>query len=105
MVEFAFGADGAAVGQHDVFGDGQAEASTAGFAGAGFVDAIEAFEQSRQVLGGDAGAEILNKEFNTANCGTRAQNNAPAGTAVFHGVVNEIGKHLMNCFAVGTHGR
>jgi len=104
MVEFAFGADGAAVGQHDVFGDGQAEPVPPD-SRSGFVDAIEAFEQSRQVLGGDAGAEILNKEFNTANCGTRAQNNAPAGTAVFHGVVNEIGKHLMNCFAVGTHGR
>src|ERR1700675_1232204 len=57
--EFAFGADGAAVGQHDVFGDGEAQAGAAGFAGAGFVDAIEAFEQAGQVLGGDAGAEIF----------------------------------------------
>ena len=63
MVEFAFGADGAAVGEHDVLGDGEAEAGAAGFAGTRFVDAIEAFEKARQMFGGDAGAEILHIEF------------------------------------------
>src|SRR3954469_17275134 len=57
VAEFAFGADGAAVGEHDVFGDGQTEAGAAGLAGAGFVDAVEALEETRQMLGGDAGAE------------------------------------------------
>ncbi len=65
MAEFAFGADGAAVGEHDVLGDGEAEAGAAGFAGAGFVDAVEAFEEARQMLGGDAGAEILHVKFDS----------------------------------------
>ena len=52
--------------QHDVLGDGEAEAGASGFAGAGFVDAIEAFEEARQVLGGNAGAEIAHVEFDAA---------------------------------------
>ena len=55
--EFAFGTDGAGVGAHDVFGDGEAEAGSPGLSGAGFVDAVEAFEEAGQVFGGDAGAE------------------------------------------------
>src|ERR1700690_4006910 len=48
VAEFAFGADRATVGEHDVFGDGEAESGAAGFAGAGFVDAIEALEKPGQ---------------------------------------------------------
>ena len=59
VAEFAFGADGAAVGQHDVFGDSEAKSGAAGFAGAGFVDAVKAFEEAWQVLRGNTGAEIL----------------------------------------------
>src|SRR5258708_33506470 len=54
VAEFAFGADGAAVGEHDVFGDSEAEAGAAGFAGAGFVDSVEAVEEARQVVPGGA---------------------------------------------------
>src|SRR5258708_37218118 len=66
VAEFAFGADGAAVGEHDVFGDGETEAGAAGFAGAGLVDAVEALEEAGQVLGGNAGAEILHIKFDAA---------------------------------------
>jgi hypothetical protein len=101
--EFAFGADGAAVGEHDVFGDGEAEAGASGFAGAGFIDAIEAFEQARQMFGGDAGAEILHKEFDGVGNGAGAEHDTSAGSAVLHGVVDEVGKNLMNGFAVGEN--
>ena len=47
MGQVAFGADAAAVGDHDVLGDGQAQAGASGFAGAGFVDAIETLEEAR----------------------------------------------------------
>ena len=66
MIEFALGADGAAVSQHDVFGDGQSQAGAAGFAGAGLVYAVEALEQARQVLGGNARTEILNIELDAS---------------------------------------
>ena len=63
MVEFALRANGAAVRQHDVFGDGQPQSGAAGFAGAGFVDPVEALEQAIQMLGRNTGAKILNIEF------------------------------------------
>ena len=72
MGQFAFGTDGAAVGEHDVLGDGESEAGAAGFAGAGFVDAIETFEEARKVFGGDAGTEVLHEEFDGVRRWARA---------------------------------
>src|ERR1035438_2630092 len=96
VVEFAFGADGAAVGEHDVLGDGEAESGAAGFAGAGLVDAVKALEEARKMLGRNAGAEILNikfnPEFDAAFGGTRAEQNTSARAAVLHGVVDKIRK-------------
>ncbi len=83
MGEFAFGADGAAVGQHDVLGNGKAEAGAPGLAGAGFVDAIEALEQAREVLRGNASAEVLDKEFDSARNGAGAKNDSSAGSSIF----------------------
>ena len=76
MVEFAFGADGASMGEHDVFGDCQSQAGAAGFAGTGLVDPVEALEQSREVFGGDAGAEIPHVEFNSMRRRTSTQDDA-----------------------------
>src|SRR5579863_5984385 len=107
--EFAFGADGAAVGEHDVLGDGQAEASATGLSGAGLVHAVKPFKQSRQVLGGNAGAEILNVEFDSELDAARRRpgpvQSAVIGTAVFHGVVNQVGKYLRDGLTVGEDGR
>src|SRR5579864_5108927 len=99
MVEFAISADGTAMSQHDVFGDGQTQAGAAGFAGAGFVDAIKAFEETRQVLGGDSRAEILHIEFDAAASRAGAENDAAAGAAILHRIIDEIGKYLVDGFA------
>ena len=79
MVELAFGAYCASMGEHDVFGDCQSQAGAAGFAGASLVDPVEALEQSRQVFGGDAGSEVLHIEFNRMRCRTSAQDDAATG--------------------------
>ena len=104
MGKFALGADGAAVGEHDVFGDGQAETGASGFAGTGFVDAIEAFKQAGEMLGGDAGAEVRDKEFYGVGNGARAEDDPPPGWAVFEGIVDQVGKDLVDGFAVGEDG-
>ena len=104
MGQFAFGADGAAVGEHDVLGDGETEASASGFAGAGFVDAVEAFEQAGEMLGGDAGAEVSDKEFHGVRNGAGAENDASSGWAVFQRIVDQVGKNLVDRFAVGEDG-
>ena len=63
VAQFAFGPDASAVGLDDVLDDGQAQAGAAGLAGAGFVNAVEALEDAVEVLGGDAGAEVLDGEL------------------------------------------
>ena len=101
VVQFAFGADRSAVGEHDVFGDGEAEASPSGLAGASLVDAIKAFKETGQMLGRNAGAEILDVELDSPSGGPCAQDDASAGAAVFHRVVDEVGEDLVNGLAVG----
>src|ERR1700722_5956326 len=103
VVECALGTDGATVGEHDVLGDSEAEAGAAGFARSRFVDAIEALEKARKMLGGDARAEILHVEFDSTAGGAGAENDATTRAPVLHGIVDEIRKHLVNGFAVGPH--
>src|SRR5579862_4197104 len=103
--EFAFGANAAAMGEHDVFGDGQPEAGASRFTGARFIDTIETFEEARQVLGRNPGAEIAHEEFYCAGGGAGAQDDFSASGAVFKGIVDQVGKNLVNGFAVGQHAR
>jgi len=81
VCEFAFGADGATVGEHDVFSDSEAEAGAAGFAGASFVDAVEALEEARKMLRSNAGAEILHEKFHSVGNGAGAEDDASARSA------------------------
>ena len=64
------------MGEHDVLGDGEAEAGASGFAGAGFVDAIKAFEQAGEMFGGDAGAGVLNEEFDGVGDGAGTEDDS-----------------------------
>lgn len=105
MGEFAFGADGSAVGEHDVLGNGEAEAGASGFAGAGFIDAIETFEEARQVLGGNAGPEVADEKFYSVGNGARAEHDSSSGSPILHGVIDEVGKDLVDGFAIGEHSR
>src|SRR5262245_58538511 len=60
---FTFGPDFAAVALDNVFDDGETEAGAALFTRAGFVHAIEAFEDAFQGFRWDAGAVVLHAEF------------------------------------------
>src|SRR5262252_1855221 len=100
-MQFTFGADGAAMREHDVLHDRESEAGAAGFAGTGLIDTVEAFEESRQVLGRNAWAKITYEELHAIGMGTRAENQARSGAGVLEGVFYEIREHLMNGFAVG----
>ena len=62
------------MGQHDVFGDRQSQPGSSGFARARLVHPVEALEQARQVLGGNAGTEILHIEFDAFRDRPRPQN-------------------------------
>ena len=64
LAQLALCPDAAAVGLDDVFDDGKTEAGAAGFARTRLVDAVEALEDALEVVGGDAGAEVLHGELN-----------------------------------------
>ena len=71
------------MGEHNVLGNGKAKAGASGFARAGFVDTIEAFEQARKVLRGDARAKILDEEFHGVGNDAGSQDNPPTRTPYF----------------------
>src|SRR5579864_3255778 len=88
-----------------MFGDGEAETGASRFAGAGFVDTVEALEQARQVFGGNAGAEIADVELDAAFYRPRAQQDSLSRACVLHRVLDQIGENLVDGLAVGVDGR
>ena len=72
VAKLAFSPDASAVSLHNVLDDGEAEAGAAGLARARLVDAIKALEDALEMLGGDAGAEVLNGELHLGGEQTRA---------------------------------
>ncbi len=89
------------MGADDVLGYGEAEAGASGFAGAGFVDAIEAFEEAWQMFRRNARAKVAHEEFHAMVGGTRPEFDARAGTPILHRVVDQVGENLVDGFAVG----
>ncbi len=89
------------MGEHDVLDDGEAETGAAGFAGAGLVDAVEALEDAAEVLFGHARAEVLYVEFDGIFERARADDDAAAGGAVLHGVLDEVAEDLGHGIDVG----
>ena len=68
----------------------QADAVAAGLAGSCFVDAVEAVEDVRQMLGRDADAVVLDFDFDDAVLFLAADGDFPAFGRVFDGVVEEV---------------
>ena len=64
--ERAVDGDAAVMGLHDVLDDGQPQAGAAQLAAASAIDAVEALEDARQVLGRDAAAAICDVDQHLA---------------------------------------
>ena len=103
MIEFALGADDAAMGEHDVLGNGQPQPGAAGFAGTGLVYPVEALKQAGQVFGRNAGTEILHIKFDASGDGTSSQHNPPPGMSVFQRIVHQVRENLMDGLGIGSH--
>ena len=63
FLELACYFDGAVEEFDEEFDKGEADAVAAGFAGAGFIDAVEAVEDAREVGGADADAVVGDGEL------------------------------------------
>ena len=90
----AFDIDAALMGLDDVLDDGQAEAGAAELAAAGAIDAVEALEEARQVLRGDAAAAIADVDGDFVVILACEDFNLAAGFAVFDGVIDEVNDGL-----------
>ena len=103
MAEGGADVDGAVVEEGDVFDDGEAEAGAAVFAGAVLVDAVEAFEEAGEVLGGDAAAAVGDGEDGVAVFGFEAEGDG-GGAGVAEGVGEEVDEGLLEEVGVAADG-
>jgi hypothetical protein len=92
------------MGFYDVLGDGEAEACAADFAGAGCVDAIEAFEDALLIGEGDSDAGVGDGDNGFVIARGSAEIHAAAGRSVLHGVVEEILENFAEQAGIAAHG-
>ena len=78
--------------QNDMFGDGQPQAGAARFAGASLVHSVETLEQARQMLGRNAGAEILHIELDVPAIGRAPRTMRPPEAAYFNALSTRFEK-------------
>src|SRR5579883_1359844 len=106
-VRFALDPDPAAMGEDEVFDDGEAEAGAAEFARASLVDPVEALEQAGQILFWDADARILhgNLDFlaTIVDDRMRGDRNGPTRRGVFQGIIEQVRNDLVHRFGVAEH--
>ncbi len=96
VAQFALGPDASAVRQHNVFDNGQSQPRAARLARTRLVDAVKTLEDALEVLGGDAGTEILHAEFDLRVQKPRAHQNAFAADGVVQRVFNQVAKDLIH---------
>src|SRR5437879_4593757 len=90
LAHFALDPDAAAMNFDEMFGDGQAQAGAADFAGTGNVNSVETLENARLIGPGDAYAGVGDGEGHFGAVHRRADHDLAAGRSVLHGVVEQI---------------
>ncbi len=101
------GADVAAVGLDDVLDDGQAQTGASLLPRSGGVDTVEALEDARERLLGNARTVIDDRDFDGIPRGieTGGDGDVALGAAVLDGVVDEVDEHLLEAVEVGADGK
>ena len=94
MADLALDVDGAVEEFNEEFDEGEADAVAAGFAGAGFVDAVEAVEDAREVGGGDADAVVGDGDGGSVAFLTGFDVDGAALRGVFDGVFGQVVEDL-----------
>ena len=84
----------ATVGLNNVLDDRQPQAGTTLLAAAGFVDPIESFEQTRQMLAINAAAEITHGDLDSGRPGMNRQLHFAPLVAVLDGIIYEVDQRL-----------
>ena len=93
--ELAFGADRAAVQQHDVLHDREAEPGAAEFTTARLVRAVESLENARHVGLANADAFIGDADVNAVAFHLRAHRDGAAALRIFDRVIEQVVNDLL----------
>ncbi len=82
------------MGFHNMFGNRQTQAGPT--AGSGFVDAVKALEDARDVFGRDADPRIPDGESDFAGCCFRKKKDLSTRARELDRVVDEVNEHLLH---------
>src|SRR5438105_6615757 len=85
------------------FGNGEAQASSAGFAGAGLVGAVEALKNVRQGFGGNSGAGVGDLQNGIVVASTDFDCHFSSFRRVLDGIVNQVDDHLLEAGPISFH--
>src|ERR1035441_10684391 len=108
VVEFAFGANRSPVCKNNVLGDGESQPGAPGFPRASFIHAVETLEKTRQMFGRNPGSEVFDVKFDAglyyaALRRAGSQNNFFSGRRVLQRILDQVGKNLVDGFAIRIH--
>src|SRR5678815_311563 len=101
----AFGSHRAAMCENNVFHDGKAEAGPAALAAAGFVGAVKAFKNPRQIRWRYPDPGVLDPDFDGTVHGRGAHFYAATGFGVLDGIVDKVAQHLFETKGIRTDFR
>src|SRR5216684_7069665 len=105
LPHFALDPDAATMNFDEMFGDGQAQAGAADFAGTSNVNAVEALEDAGLIRPRDADASVGDREGHFGAVGGRADHDLAAGRSVLQGVVQQILQNFGKTAAVSGNVR
>src|SRR5213083_1564729 len=82
--------------QHNVLGNSEAQAGSSRLPGPRLVDSVETLEQAWQVLGRNAGTEILHVKLHAAWGRPRSQHNSSPSGSILERILHQVGEYLMD---------
>src|SRR5207244_10850159 len=82
--------------QHNVLGTSEAPAGPSRLPRPGLIDPIKTLEKARQVLGRDAGPEILHGKLHAAWGRPRSQHNSSPSGSILERILHQVGEYLMD---------
>src|SRR5713226_1408644 len=105
LPHFALDPDAAAMNFDKMFGDGEAQAGAANFAGPGHVNSVEALEDAKLIRPRDADPGVGNGESHFGAVRGSADHDLAAGRSVLQGVVQQILQNFGKTAAVSGNVR
>ncbi len=93
---------------HRMVCNGEPKTCATGLPGAGFVDAVEALKDAREMFRGDAGTKVADAELDgfdgirdLSGADDDSREGLVAGLPVFDAVLDEVAEHLEDGVGVG----